>query len=758
MLSKDLEIALIKAIREAKKHHHEYVTVEHMLYGLLQDALACQIIDQCGGNNESLKERLERFFETDLPVMQSAEGEPAQTVAFNRVLQRAIRQVQSCSKNQVDIGDVLVSIFTEPDSHAVYFLGSEGVGRLEVMECISHKLPEYLHTEPLRQPPPRQHQSSKKNQESKAADALSEFTVNLAKRAAAGGIDPLIGRAQELSRMMQILCRRKKNNPILIGEPGVGKTAMAEGLAMRIHEDSLARQTNCPDPKKRVPELLHDTEIYMLDLGTLVAGTKYRGDFEKRLKEVVAAIEKKDKAILFIDEMHTLIGAGATSGGSMDASNLLKPALQAGTIRCIGSTTYEEYKNHIEKDRALSRRFQKIDIEEPSVADTCKILRGLQSRYEAHHQIRYARSAIEAAAELAQRYINDRYLPDKAIDVVDEVGAFFRLSGKTGRTVGVRDIEEIVSKIAKIPVNSTASSDTSELLHLEDRLQSVIFGQNEAIEALSKVVKRSRAGLGNPQAPTGSFLFAGPTGVGKTEVARQLAAALGVHFERFDMSEYMEKHAVARLIGAPPGYIGFDQGGLLTDAIRKYPYTVLLLDEIEKAHPDVFSVLLQVMDHATLTDNAGRRADFRKVILIMTTNAGAREMSEHTIGFLGDSKGKEQKVLKNLFSPEFRNRLDAIITFAALEPETVEKVVDKIIQELQLQLADKRVRLTLSPSARSWLAKEGYEPAFGARPLRRLIMKEIGDVLADAILFGNLTKGGTVTISRENQVTTFSYL
>lgn len=756
MLSKELELALIKAIKEAKNHRHEYVTVEHMLYGLLHDDLARHIIDKCGGNNENIKERLERFFETGMPVMKEGDSEPAQTVAFNRVLQRAVSHVQSCGKKQVDTGDVLVSIFTEPDSHAVYFLGSEGVGRLEVVEYISHSLPEYLQSEPFRQPPPGQ-QPTKKRQD-KQTDALDEFTVNFAKRAAEGGIDPLIGRDQELYRMMQVLCRRKKNNPLLVGEPGVGKTAMAEGLALRIHEDSVARLDANPDPKKLVPDLLQDAEIYMLDLGTLVAGTKYRGDFEKRLKEVVAAIEKKEKAILFIDEMHTIIGAGATSGGSMDASNLLKPALQAGTIRCIGSTTYEEYKNHIEKDRALSRRFQKIDIAEPSVEDTCRILRGLQSRYEQHHQIRYAKTAIEATAELAHRYINDRFLPDKAIDVMDEVGAFFRLSGKTGRTVGVRDVEQIVAKIARVPVTSKTGSDVSELRHLDEKLKSVIFGQDEAIEALVKAVKRSRAGLGNPQSPTGSFLFAGPTGVGKTEVARQLAASLAVHFERFDMSEYMEKHAVARLIGAPPGYIGFDQGGLLTDAIRKYPYTVLLLDEIEKAHPDVFSILLQVMDHSTLTDNAGRRADFRNVILIMTTNAGAREMSERTIGFLGDSKGKEQKAIKNLFSPEFRNRLDATISFAPLELATVEKVVDKMVHELQHQLADKKVEISLSSAARSWLAKEGYEPAFGARPLRRLIMKEIGDVLTEEILFGRLAKGGRVKIGRKNDTTTFTYL
>jgi ATP-dependent Clp protease ATP-binding subunit ClpA len=751
-----LELALIKAIKEAKSHRHEYVTVEHMLYGLLHDDLARHIIDKCGGNNQNLKERLERFFETGMPVMKGGDSEPAQTVAFNRVLQRAVSHVQSCGKKQVDTGDVLVSIFTEQDSHAVYFLGSEGVGRLEVVEYISHNLPEYLQSEPLRQPPPGQHQQKKKPE--KPTDALEEFTVNFARRAAEGTIDPLIGRDRELYRMMQVLCRRKKNNPLLVGEPGVGKTAMAEGLALRIHEDAVARKAPKPDPKKLVPDLLQDAEIYMLDLGTLVAGTKYRGDFEKRLKEVVAAIEKKDKAILFIDEMHTIIGAGATSGGSMDASNLLKPALQNGTIRCIGSTTYEEYKNHIEKDRALSRRFQKIDIDEPSVADTCRILRGLQSRYEEHHQVRYAKSAIDATAELAHRYINDRFLPDKAIDVLDEVGASFRLKGKTGRTVGIRDVEEIVARIARVPVTTKAGDDTQLLLHLGDQLKSFIYGQDEAIEALAKAVKRSRAGLGNPQAPTGSFLFAGPTGVGKTEVARQLAAALAVNFERFDMSEYMEKHAVARLIGAPPGYIGFDQGGLLTDAIRKHPYSVLLLDEIEKAHPDVFSILLQVMDHSTLTDNAGRRADFRNVILIMTTNAGAREMSERAIGFLGDSSGKEQKAIKNLFSPEFRNRLDAIISFTPLSVDTVERVVDKMVGELQQQLADKKITIELSPAARGWLAREGYEPAFGARPLRRLIMKEIGDVLTEEILFGALSKGGRVKIGRKNNKTTFTYL
>ncbi len=755
MLSRELELALIKAIKEAKTHRHEYVTVEHMLYGLLHDDLARHIIDKCGGNNDNLKQRLERFFSGSLPVLKDREGEPAQTIAFNRVLQRAVNHVQSCGKKQVDTGDVLVSIFTETESHAVYFLGSEGVGRLEVMEYISHHIPEGLQREPLRQAPQQPRTRQKKKRQ--GTSPLEEFTVNFSKRAAEGNIDPLIGRDRELERIMQVLCRRKKNNPLLVGEPGVGKTAMAEGLALRIHEDGVARAMEEVDEDRLVPDLLSGCEIYMLDMGTLVAGTKYRGDFEKRLKDVIGAIEKQDNAILFIDEMHTIVGAGATSGGSMDASNLLKPALQAGTIRCIGSTTYEEYKNHIEKDRALSRRFQKIDIEEPSIEDTCGILKGLQSRYEDHHEVSYSKKAIRATAELSARYLNDRFLPDKAIDVMDEVGAAFRLAGRTGSTVNVPDIERIISKMARVPVNTKSGSDLDELRGLDRELKKVIFGQDEAIEGLVKAVKRSRAGLGSPTSPTGSFLFAGPTGVGKTEVARQLAATMGINFERFDMSEYMEKHAVARLIGAPPGYIGFEQGGLLTDAIRKHPYTVLLLDEIEKAHPDVFSILLQVMDHSTLTDNAGRRADFRNVILIMTTNAGAREMSERAIGFLGDNKGKEQKALKNLFSPEFRNRLDSIITFSALEPATVEKVVDKMIGELQAQLAEKKVTIKLTPAARKYLAREGYEPAYGARPLRRLIMKEIGDVLTEEILFGHLKKGGEVRIGRKNNEMTFRF-
>jgi len=634
MLSKTLEKALIRAIREAKSHNHEYVTVEHMLYGLLHDELTSSIISECGGSTETLKEKLEQFLAAEIPKLSSTgPSEPAQTMAFNRVLQRAVAHVQSCGKTEVDSGDVLVSIFSESDSHAVFFLSSVGVGRMAVVNFISHELPEGLQKEPLARPP----EGPETKEQSPGEKSLKDFTVNLAVQAAEGKLDPLIGRDLEISRIMQVLCRRKKNNPLLVGEPGVGKTAMAEGLALRIHEDKVARAEG---RKATVPDLLQDVEIHLLDMGGLVAGTKYRGDFEKRLKGVISAIENKENAILFIDEIHTIVGAGATSGGSMDASNLLKPALQSGILRCIGSTTYEEYKNQIEKDRALSRRFQKIDIEEPSVDDTCLILKGLQARYESHHQVHYSKGSIKAMAELADRYINERFLPDKAIDVMDEVGSLFRLEGRVGSMVKVTDVEKVVSRIARIPAKSATSSDIGSLKELAPRMQQVVFGQDEAIEAVVTAVKRSRAGLGNPDSPTGSFIFAGPTGVGKTEVARQLAKVLNIHFERFDMSEYMEKHAVSRLIGSPPGYVGFDQGGLLTEAIRKHPHTVLLLDEIEKAHQDIYSILLQVMDHSTLTDNSGRKADFRNVILIMTTNAGARELTARGIGFCHQQKGQ----------------------------------------------------------------------------------------------------------------------
>ena len=753
MISKALETALIRAIREAKEHHHEYVTVEHMLYGLLYDELADYIIRECGGSPGNLKNRLESFFEGELPVLSNpAPEDPAQTVAFNRVLQRAVAHVQSCGKREVDSADVLVSIFAESESHAVFFLGSEGLGRMSVVDFISHSLPENLQKEPLPKAPDSSSKEKKKAE--KDDKILQEFTVNYAVAAAEGRLDPLIGRKVEVNRMMQVLCRRKKNNPLLVGEPGVGKTAIAEGLALLIHADAEARAA---EKKALVPDLLQDVVIYLLDMGNMVAGTKYRGDFEKRIKGVISAVERKKNAILFIDEMHTIVGAGATSGGSMDASNLLKPALQAGTLRCIGSTTYEEYKNHIEKDRALSRRFQKIDIEEPSVADTSRILAGLQSRYEDHHRVSYSKPAMKATAELADRYINDRFMPDKAIDVMDEVGSAFRMAGKFGKVVRVRDVEQVVSRMARVPAKSGTSEELSSLKELKASMKEVIFGQDDAIEALVTAVKRSRAGLGNPDSPTGCFLFAGPTGVGKTEVARQLAAQLTIHFERFDMSEYMEKHAVARLIGAPPGYVGFDQGGLLTESIRKHPYSVLLLDEIEKAHPDIFSILLQVMDHSTLTDNSGRKADFRNVIIIMTTNAGAREMASTPIGFVTENKGREQKALKTLFAPEFRNRLDASISFATLEAKSVEKVVDKLVLELDTQLAERKVTIHLTPGARSWLAKTGYDPAFGARPLRRLILKEIGDVLTDEILFGDLVKGGKVKVGVRKEKLTFHY-
>jgi ATP-dependent Clp protease ATP-binding subunit ClpA len=746
MFNNNLEIALLRAIHEAKFYNHEYVTVEHMLYALLDDDLAIQIINGCGGSTENLRERLETFFAGELPVLpRDEDSNPGQTVGFNRVLQRAINHVQNCGKKEVDAGDVLVSIFSEPDSHAVYFLSSEGLDKLEVVDYISHGISATSEeAEPFVVNEPAQ-----PGKKEKKKTALEKYTVNFSERAAKGLIDPLIGRDHEVERLLQVLCRRRKNNPLLIGEPGVGKTAIAEGLALRIHE-------------KRVPALLEDVELLLLDMGTLLAGTKYRGDFEKRIKAVIDEVEKRPNTILFIDEIHTIVGAGATSGGSMDASNLLKPALQSGSLRCIGSTTYEEYKNQIEKDRALSRRFQKIDIEEPSVPETVAILKGLQGRYEEHHDIHYSSAAIKATAELAARYINDRFLPDKAIDVMDEVGAAFRLraskAGVKRKTITIRDVEAVVSRMSRVPVKSTAGAEIGRLREMATILRSRIFGQDHAVDTLVAAVKRQRAGLGNPLSPTGSFLFSGPTGVGKTEVARQLAEILGIHFERFDMSEYMEKHAVARLIGSPPGYVGFDQGGLLTDAIRKHPYSVLLIDEIEKAHPDVFNILLQVMDHSTLTDNAGRRADFRNVILIMTTNAGAREMSAQPIGFAtGRSQEDGRKAINAFFSPEFRNRLDAIISFNPLEMDVMKKIVDKMVTELEEQLAEKKVAIELTAKARSWLAERGYDSAFGARPLRRVIMKEIGDHLTDEILFGNLTSGGIVKVEVKNKKLHFSY-
>jgi ATP-dependent Clp protease ATP-binding subunit ClpA len=743
MISKELSVTLGLAVREAKKRRHEYVCIEHILFALLYDSTGIEIIESCSGNIENLVNALEKFFDDNLEtVPEGSEYVLQQTMAFQRVIQRAVNHVRSAEKQEVEISDVLASIFQEKDSHAAHFLNSEGVTRLDVLSYISHNISKTHFDGGL-----GGFVKTDKKQKKKRANPLELFTIDLVKMAADGKLDPLIGRKTEMERTLQVLCRRRKNNPVFVGDPGVGKTAMAEGLAQKINEADL-------------PDILKNIKIFSLDLGGLLAGTKFRGDFEQRLKGVIAELKKIPNAILFIDEIHTIVGAGATSSGSMDASNILKPVLAAGDIRCIGSTTYEEYKNHFEKDRALSRRFEKIEIYEPPVSETIQILKGLRSRYEEHHEIVYTDSALKAATELSAKYINDRYLPDKAIDVIDEAGAFVRLSGSTRRKkINPSDIEKIVAKIAKIPTQSVSTSDRTKLENLEESLKQVVFGQDDAINSMVTSIKRSRAGLSAPEKPIGSFLFTGPTGVGKTEVSLQLSRALGVEFIRYDMSEYMEKHAVARLIGAPPGYIGFDQGGLLTDGIRKHPYAVLLLDEIEKAHQDLFNILLQVLDHATLTDNSGKKADFRNVIIIMTSNAGSREMSSQSIGF-GDvhkdveSKGK--KAVEKFFSPEFRNRLDGIIQFSSLNIEIMEKVVDKFIAQVNEQLSAKKVLLTVSSEVRTWLAKKGHDPRYGARPLERLIQTEIKDVLSDQILFGRLAKGGEIIVGLENDKLIFN--
>ncbi len=735
MISKDVELMLSAAAREAHMRHHEYLSLEHLLFALLHHQKGIEVISACGGDPERLKSRIENFFQTHLETLSEDQaGGPQPTLALQRVLQRTIVHVKSSGRNEADLGDLLVAIMTEEDSYAVYFLTQEGISRLDVMNYISHgvtKIPS--HQQSSDQSQSQNDLSSGRPQTCPCGDspstALEAYTINLNQKARDGKIDPLVGRAQELERTMQVLCRRRKNNPIFVGEPGVGKTALAEGLALNIVQH-------------KVPPPLADTEMYTLDMGALLAGTKYRGDFEARLKDVITQIKERPKAILFIDEIHTVVGAGATSGGSMDASNILKPALATGELRCIGSTTYEEYRKFFDKDRALSRRFQKIEIKEPSIAETVKILKGLKSYYEKHHGVRYTPGSLKAAVELSARYIADRFLPDKAIDVIDEAAAVFRLSGKTAQSktgvVTSRHIETIVAKMAQIPAKNIGKSEKNKLKNLKSALKSVVFGQDQAIDTLTMAIKRSRAGLSHPDRPIGSFLFMGPTGVGKTELARQTAEVLGISFLRFDMSEYMEKHAVARLIGAPPGYVGFDQGGLLTESIRKNPHCVLLLDEIEKAHPDLFSILLQVMDHANLTDNTGRNADFRHVILIMTSNAGAREMENRSIGFVSSPENREHKgieALKNLFSPEFRNRLDATIPFAQLTHEHMLLVVDKFIREVQEQLASKRIKLELTPEARAYLARKGYNPRLGARPLGRVIQQEIKDPLADRLLF-----------------------
>ncbi|MDJ0991143.1 MAG: ATP-dependent Clp protease ATP-binding subunit ClpA [Desulfobacterales bacterium] len=743
MISKELSATLGLAVKEAKKRRHEYVSTEHILFAILFDHTGIDIIENCGGNIDGLKKDIESFF--DEKVESIPEGQEyvlQQTLGFQRVIQRAVNHARSAEKPEVNVSDILASIFLEKDSFAEYFLTSQGLTRLDVLSYISHEAQQ----DSVARGQGGFAKTSDAKEKKEQSNPLEAFTVDLVQKAAEGRLDPLIGRSSELERTLQVLCRRRKNNPVFVGDPGVGKTAIAEGLAQRIND-------------AEVPELLQDVKIFALDLGGLLAGTKYRGDFEKRLKGVIAELSKIPNAILFIDEIHTIVGAGATSGGSMDASNILKPVLTSGELRCIGSSTYEEYKNHFEKDRALSRRFEKIEIHEPSVGQTVRILKGLKSRYEEHHQIVYTDAALKAAAELSAKYVNDRFLPDKAIDVIDEAGAFVRLTGSTRRSkINPADIEKIVAKMAKIPTQSVSTSDKTKLETLDDRLKGVVFGQNDAITSLVTSIKRSRAGLGMPGKPVGSFLFTGPTGVGKTEVALQLSRLLDIEFLRFDMSEYMEKHAVARLIGAPPGYVGFDQGGLLTDGIRKHPHSLLLIDEIEKAHPDIYNILLQVMDHATLTDNNGKKADFRNVIVVMTSNAGTREMSTSAIGFgdkRKDTEAKGQQAIERYFSPEFRNRLDGIIQFNSLSVAIMELIVDKFINELNEQMAGKKVFINISDKLRNWLAREGYDPNYGARPLGRVIQKEVKDPLADEILFGKLVKGGVVFVDRNDDGLTF---
>ncbi|MBN1480563.1 ATP-dependent Clp protease ATP-binding subunit ClpA [candidate division KSB1 bacterium] len=743
MLTMELQMTLQAALREAHKRRHEFATPEHILYALLFSEHGAEIIQACGGDIESLQDNLEEFFYEKLPQLPDDKKiQPQQSIGFQRVIQRAIVHVERSEGDVVDFGDILAAIFEEPHSHAAYYLAYEGITRLDVLEYISHSVEgSYAQMDVTDE------EMTKTRSEKKKKRFLESYAVNLIEKAANGKIDPLIGRVQEIERTMHVLCRRTKNNPIFVGESGVGKTAIAEGLALRIHGGT-------------VPEILIDAEIWALDMGALLAGTKFRGDFEARLKGVISDIQQRPNAILFIDEIHTVVGAGSTTGSSMDASNILKPFLASGDVRCIGSTTFNEYKNYFEKDHAFSRRFQKIEITEPSIEETVKILNGLKSHYEAYHNVKYTRPALQAASELAAKYINDRFLPDKAIDVMDEAGASFRLQPKPKRrtTVGVSDVEQVIARMARIPAKKTSFSEKKQLESLEWNLKDNIYGQDHAIESIVTAIKRSRAGLARPEKPIGNFLFAGPTGVGKTEVARQLAIQLGVHFERYDMSEYMEKHAVARLIGAPPGYVGFDQGGLLTDAIRKHPYTVLLLDEIEKAHEDLFNILLQVMDHGTLTDNTGRKADFRNVILIMTSNAGAREMSTRGIGFGEQPGSKSQKAIEKQFSPEFRNRLDGIVHFNHLNIDIVEQIVLKFIRELEIQLIDKKVTIELTQAATTWLAKKGYDPVYGARPLDRVIQENIKSVLADEILFGRLEKGGAVKISVQNDQLLLEYL
>ena len=750
MFSASLEIVLTVSYREAVSRNHAYLTLEHLLYALCHDQEGEQILTSCGANLPELREALHTYLDESIERLKRGnEREPEQTTAFQRVLQTAVLHVQSAGRQEVKAGDILAAILQQPRSHAARLLEAQDITRLDILEYISHgvsKLPSSDAPDPNADPAP-----AGRGDEGKAAarDPLAAYCVNLTEKAKAGKLDPLVGRTAELKRTIEVLCRRRKNNPVFVGDAGVGKTAMAEGLATRLTQED-------------APEPLKDAEVFSLDSTALLAGTRFRGDFEERFKQVIKALAAKPKPILFIDEIHSTVGAGATTGGTMDLATLIKPILTQGELRVIGSTTFEEFK-HVEKDRALARRLQKIAIDEPSVAEATQILAGLRTAYQDHHKVTYTDAALEAAAKLAARHLRDSRLPDSAIDVIDEAGAVARLAaGKDDvPEVGAMEVETVIAKIARIPERQASASDRERLRGLEDSLKRVVFGQEEAVHAVSQSIKRSRAGLGNPERPAGCFLFTGPTGVGKTELAKQLAMQLGNEFIRFDMSEYMEKHAVARLIGAPPGYVGFEQGGQLVDAVRTHPYCVVLLDEIEKAHPDIYNILLQVMDHATLTDNTGRKADFRNAVLIMTSNAGSREMSAKTMGF-GDTNGAKpgasKQAIERVFSPEFRNRLDAIVTFGALTPAVMETIVEKFILQLEAQLSEKHVAITLTPAARAWLATKGYDPAFGARPLGRVIQKEVRDPLTDELLFGQLEHGGTVTIDAADDKLSFAYV
>jgi ATP-dependent Clp protease ATP-binding subunit ClpA len=733
MIAQELEVSLHMAFVEARQKRHEFITVEHLLLALLDNPTAAEVLRACGANMDELRKQLTQHVGEQTPRIPSdREVDTQPTLGFQRVIQRAILHVQSSGKKEVTGANVLVAIFGEKDSHAVYFLQQQGITRLDVVNYISHGI-----TKTPQQASAKGEQETEQEGDAQTSNSpLDNYTQNLNASALAGKIDPLIGRERELERVIQTLCRRRKNNPLLVGEAGVGKTAIAEGLARRIVEGT-------------VPELLAKCTVYALDMGALLAGTKYRGDFEQRLKAVLKQLVDNPQAILFIDEIHTVIGAGAASGGTLDASNLLKPVLSTGQLKCIGATTYIEYRGVFEKDHALSRRFQKIDVVEPSIEETVEILKGLKTRFEAHHSVRYTANALSTAVELSARYINDRHLPDKAIDVIDEAGAAQRIApkGKQKKVIGKPEIEDIIAKIARIPPRSVSTDDRSALANLDRDLKAVVFGQDQAIDALAAAIKMARSGLGNPQKPIGNFLFSGPTGVGKTEVARQLAYCLGIELIRFDMSEYMERHAVSRLIGAPPGYVGFEQGGLLTEAISKKPYAVVLLDEIEKAHPDIFNILLQVMDHGTLTDNNGRKADFRNVVLIMTTNAGAESLSKNTMGFTSDRQtGDEMEAIRKMFTPEFRNRLDATISFRSLDHAIILRVVDKFLMQLEEQLHEKKVEAMFTDRLKEHLAKKGFDPMMGARPMARLIQDTIRRALADELLFGKLASGGKVTI------------